>query len=176
MRSKAPQPVAPTRELLTLFDTLHRDLFGVPAAITPGKDAVLLVRLWRSHGEQLTCDLMRDFFATTDRFIQQAGYTVPLFISQVGKLIAHRFAHRLPTAVPPRLTSVVQAAQALSDELDQEASDGPGRPTSAVECLDASGGGHESIREGRQEDDAGSAADVPRGQFWLLDGRDRRRG
>lgn len=87
---KQARETAPTKDLLTYFDTLHRDTLGVPAVIRPGKDAKQIATLWRSHGDQLVRDLMADFFASNDRFIQDAGYTVGVFVSQAGKLIARR--------------------------------------------------------------------------------------
>lgn len=87
---KQARDTAPTKDLLTYFDTLHRAQLGVPAVIRPGKDATLIATLWRSHGDQLVRDLMADFFASTDRFILDAGYTVGVFVSQAGKLIARR--------------------------------------------------------------------------------------
>lgn len=93
---------APTRALLTEFDRLHRDTLGVPAVIQGGKDARLIAGLWRSHGDELTRALMADFFATDDEFIQNAGYSVGVFVSQAAKLIAKRQRARLPAVRDPR--------------------------------------------------------------------------
>lgn len=92
MHLQAPQPKppkAPTRDLLATFDALHQQHLGVRAVIRPGKDGTLIAALWRSHGE-LVEPLMRDFFASDDPFILQAGFTVGVFISQAGKLLARR--------------------------------------------------------------------------------------
>lgn len=81
---------APTKMLLTYFDSLHRAVVGYPAVIRPGKDAKLVAGLWGSHGEQLVRDLMADFFKSKDPFILQNGYSVGVFISQAAKLLARR--------------------------------------------------------------------------------------
>jgi hypothetical protein len=81
---------APTKDLLKYFDDLHRHHVGVAAVIQGGKDAKLIAGLWRSHGDALVRDLMQDFFLSNDRFIQDAGYSVGVFVSQAAKLIARR--------------------------------------------------------------------------------------
>jgi hypothetical protein len=82
-------PTAPTRALLTQFDSLHHAKFGTKAAIRAGKDAKLLAELWRQRqGDPVTVEaLMTLFFAASDPFIQNAGYTVGVFVSQIGKLL-----------------------------------------------------------------------------------------
>lgn len=92
---------APTRALLTQFDDLHQKALGVSAVISGAKDAKLVATLARKYGAEMVGDLMREFFLSTDPFIQQAGYTVGVFHSQVGKLLARRNQHRLPVAVQP---------------------------------------------------------------------------
>lgn len=135
----AGQQTAPTRELLTEFDRLHRELFGVASVINGGKDAKLLAGLWQSHGD-LVRELMADFFATDDAWIQQAGYSVGVFVSQAAKLIARRHAARLPQARDPRLrpTAVESNLRGFRDDLaalheleavyDERRSDTPRRP------------------------------------------------
>lgn len=86
---RSPQQ-APTRELLTYFDALHLDHLGERAVINGGKDAKLLAGLCQSHGPERIKELMRLFFESDDEWIQQAGYTVGMFHSQAGKLIARQ--------------------------------------------------------------------------------------
>jgi hypothetical protein len=85
---------APTRALLQHFDQRHQEVLGVRAVIQGGKDAKLLSRLWQSHGEMLVRELIDAFFASDDPWIRQNGYTVGMFISQAGKLIARRARFR----------------------------------------------------------------------------------
>lgn len=80
---------APTRQLLAAFDALHVQHLGVRAVIRGGKDAKLLADFWRTHGDLVEV-LMGDFFEMDDEFVQQAGYSVGVFISQASKLIARR--------------------------------------------------------------------------------------
>ena len=76
--------------LLTYFDDLRRSALGVPAVIMPGKDAALLARLWKSHGEELVKDLMSDFFTARDPYVESVGYSVGVFLSQASKLLVRR--------------------------------------------------------------------------------------
>lgn len=79
---------APTRELLSYFDALHVSRFGERAVIQGGKDAKLIAGLATSHGAERVKELMAVFFQVRDPFVAQAGYTVGVFVSQAGKLIA----------------------------------------------------------------------------------------
>jgi hypothetical protein len=84
-------PPEPTKELLSYFDGLHRAHLEEPAVINGGKDAKLLAGISKSHGPERVKELMHLFFESDDDFIQSAGYTVGVFVSQCGKLIArHR--------------------------------------------------------------------------------------
>lgn len=89
-RSLARTERAPTTALLIEFDRLHQDRLRAPAVIQAGKDAKLLAGLCRSHGPDVVTALIADFFASRDPFIEQAGFTVGVFVSQAGKLIARR--------------------------------------------------------------------------------------
>jgi len=89
---------APTKALLKAFDVLHQAKTGERAVIRPGKDAKLVAALCRTHGPERVRTLMEAFFASSDPFIQQAGYTVGVFHSQAGKLIAQA---RAPTRAEP---------------------------------------------------------------------------
>ena len=82
-------PKAPTKELLTRFDDLHKATTGYKAVFSGAKDATQMARVWTSHGE-LVYDLMVDFFESEDPFIVDNGYSVGLFVSQAPKLLAHR--------------------------------------------------------------------------------------
>jgi hypothetical protein len=89
---------APTRALLTLFDTLHQARIGQPAAIQGGKDAKLLAQIYAWYGPDVTERLIRAFFASQDDFIAQAGFTVGVLYSQVGKLLAREAQRTRPAS------------------------------------------------------------------------------
>lgn len=83
-------PAAPTRELLGEFDRLHRARLGVPAIIHGAKDGQLLAALWRQQGTAMVQALLAAFFASDDPYIRRRGFTVGVFISQAGRLLAER--------------------------------------------------------------------------------------
>lgn len=89
-QDEAGQPKAPTRALLTLFDACHVERFGTKAAIDGGKDAAILAKLWRERaGDAVSIEaLIRAFFDTDDPWVRSRGYTVGVFKSQIGKLLA----------------------------------------------------------------------------------------
>ena len=105
---------APTRELLRYFDDRHRDRLGEPAVIVPGKDAMLLSTLWKSHGTTTTYRLIDDFFASDDDFIRRAGYTVGVFGSQAGKLLSRRCSRRHRSAVSAEVLDLCDAAEGIN--------------------------------------------------------------
>jgi hypothetical protein len=111
-RKERKPNAAPTRELLTEFDRLHRQHLGAPAVIQGGKDAALIARLWRSHGERVR-PLMAAFFSSPDPFIRSAGYTVGLFVTQAAKLIAQS---RPPARASPRLETVAEMRARMAAE------------------------------------------------------------
>lgn len=131
-----PQPI-PTRQLLTEFDRLHREALGVPAVIRPGKDAALISTLWRSHGSMVT-DLMQDFFSSDDPFILDSGYTVGVFISQAGKLIARRVRGRAlaPKGPPSKVARSFDAVDAAFDAIERHYAD-QGQPGPTTDRLKA---------------------------------------
>jgi hypothetical protein len=84
--------------LLRHFDALHTDLLGERAVIRGGKDAKLLAGLCETHSPERIKELMELFFQMPDAFVQENGYSVGMFISQVPKLIARSKVDRLPKA------------------------------------------------------------------------------
>jgi hypothetical protein len=89
-REEVAAVAAPTGKLLTLFNDLHRERVGTNAAIAGAKDATLLKRIWeqQERNTELVERLMRAFFESRDPFIVRAGFTVGVFASQFGKLLA----------------------------------------------------------------------------------------
>lgn len=82
---------APTRELWALFDQLHRARFDdAPAELDRVRDTAILAAIWRKRGNEETERLMRAFFDSRDRWVVQAGFTVPVFKSQISRLVSQR--------------------------------------------------------------------------------------
>jgi hypothetical protein len=114
-RTKRKPDAAPTRELLTEFDRLHREHVGHPAVISGAKDAALIARLWRSHGEATVRGLMADFFRSPDPWIREHGYTVGMLVSQAAKLLARRA--KPPTRGSPGLPSVAELQAQMARDI-----------------------------------------------------------
>lgn len=84
------------KSVIDRFDQKHRQKFGLPAVIQGGKDGTLIKRLPREYDEDKLLRLVDLFFASRDPWIQERGYTIGLFISQLGKLVAEEaksYAH-----------------------------------------------------------------------------------
>lgn len=77
----------PIREALTLFDQLFRAKFSKPASISGGKDSATMKRLLERYGGAEVTSSIHAFFNSSDRFIQQSGYSVGAFHGCFGKLI-----------------------------------------------------------------------------------------
>ena len=77
---------APTRDLLSYFDELHRTRFEVPAVIHVGKDAKLLANLCRHHAAYVK-PLMARFFVEQNAWVMEKGYSVGIFVSQFPRLL-----------------------------------------------------------------------------------------
>lgn len=107
------EPRAPTKALLSEFDRLHVERVGKPAHITGAKDAALVAKICTRYGEDETRRLMRAFFDSPDPFIRDGGYTVGVFWSQVGKLLAA--TARLPSASKPREPSAADVLRAARE-------------------------------------------------------------
>lgn len=88
----APHPVKLNtydllREWARRFEAAHA---GERYLFAAGKDARLLSQLARALGPPMLLLLLDDFFASRDRFIEEAGHTVGVFRSQVNKLAQAR--------------------------------------------------------------------------------------
>lgn len=79
----------PTRLLMTHFDALHRQSFGIAAHFSGAKDANLLAKLWRERQDDPVSveALMAAFFAHPPQFAKENGFTVGIFYSQIGRLL-----------------------------------------------------------------------------------------
>lgn len=96
-KGKGATEPAPTTELLKLFDELHQERFGSPAAIVRGKDAAMLAEIWRTRGTDDTVALIRAFFRLQDDWVLQRGFSVAIFKSQLSRLLV-RHAKPQPAA------------------------------------------------------------------------------
>lgn len=81
---------APTRDLMAHFDALHVEFLDERAVIQGGKDGKLLSTLCQTHAPERIKELMRCYFESDDEFIQSAGYSIGLFVSQMPKLMAQQ--------------------------------------------------------------------------------------
>lgn len=80
---------APTKALLSYFDQQHEARFKTKAHIVGAKDAKLIADLWKNRKDsRITVELLIDeFFRSKDPFVERRGFTVPVFIGQVGALL-----------------------------------------------------------------------------------------
>lgn len=154
MNMATPQP---TKELLAYFDALHAEHLGERAVIQGGKDAKLLAGLCASHGPARVKELMALFFESDDEFIQSAGYTVGVFVSQCGKLIARQ---RLGAAVTGR---TVAERNLRGLQHDMAALDEHNRRSGETGGADAIGGGHEGTVTGERPGPRRLVQGLPRG-------------
>jgi uncharacterized protein YdaU (DUF1376 family) len=88
------QSPAPTRELLTLFSELHQKRFGTPAEISGKKDGAILAAMFRQRGLEETRRLVAAFFELRDPWVQERGFSVGVFKTQIAKLLAKRPARQ----------------------------------------------------------------------------------
>ena len=80
--------VNPIREALGLFAMKFRQRFNEAAPIQPGKDGKLMKQVITTYGVERLASLMDAFFDSHDRFITDSTYSVGVFVSQIGRLIA----------------------------------------------------------------------------------------
>lgn len=96
-----PAPDPRVSALVRLFNALHVEKFGMPAAIKGAKDGGIIKALLQQREEGDIASLMRAFFVSPDPFIRQAGYTIGVFQSQIGKLIAQAGPRLVPVPEKP---------------------------------------------------------------------------
>ena len=80
------------KALLSYYDTAFQRKFDDRAPIVGAKDAALAKRLLAIYSPARLEELVDQFFASVDPWIQQSGYTFGAFSVSVGKLIAERKA------------------------------------------------------------------------------------
>lgn len=84
------------KELLTYFDTKHQEKIkdpatgeGIKAKIDGSKDAPLIMRLYKTYGEERLKNLIDRFFEQDDDFLRErTGYTVGALSSRVAALVS----------------------------------------------------------------------------------------
>jgi hypothetical protein len=80
----------PIRDFLTLHEALFLELTGSKPAKYTGREAKIAERTIHQFGESGAADLLREFMASKDEFIAQAGFGLNVFEGQINKLIARR--------------------------------------------------------------------------------------
>jgi uncharacterized protein YdaU (DUF1376 family) len=95
-----PAPDPRVSNLFSLFNALHVERFGTKAAINGAKDGSIFKGLLAEREESEIQALMRAFFYSRDKFIAEAGFTVGVFKSQIGKLLAQTAASKPAPVVP----------------------------------------------------------------------------
>lgn len=96
------------KALLSHFDAAFKRKFGERAPIIGGKDSALAKRLLAIYSLDRLKELVDQFFASVDPFIQQSGYSFGAFHSQIGKLIAEGKATE-QVRVSPRIARSLKA-------------------------------------------------------------------
>jgi uncharacterized protein YdaU (DUF1376 family) len=87
-QERVPPSAARTHAAVTTFQRCHLDRLGTKATMEP-KDVRRLMRFMADRqGDPVTADsLIAAFFASQDPFILRAGFTVNVFLSQIGRLL-----------------------------------------------------------------------------------------
>lgn len=82
--SKKPNPAV--KKFIDFWYQSFQSHFGTPYAVNGGKEGKLVKALLATHPLENLKDLAELFFKSNDPFIQNAGYTLGVFSSQVNKL------------------------------------------------------------------------------------------
>jgi len=82
--SKKPNHAVP--EFLKFFGNLFQQKFGQPYTASFAKEGKLLRRLLKLHPLGRLQELAEKFFSSKDPFIQNSGFTIGVFSSQINKL------------------------------------------------------------------------------------------
>lgn len=78
------------KKKVTIIDYYHDkfvEKFGEKPHINGGKDGGLMKKVASTYGEARAKELLDVFFESRDPFIQQSGYTIGVFYSQINKLL-----------------------------------------------------------------------------------------
>lgn len=88
--SKEQKPLAPhpIKAFLTLYEELFFGLTGERPVFSNGRDAKIAKRTIDQLGEDKAHAILRAFFASQDKFIQDAGFGLNVFAGQINKLLA----------------------------------------------------------------------------------------
>jgi hypothetical protein len=90
-------------QVAQLIDRFHDGFvqkFGRKPVIHPGKDGAISKRLLGIHDYDLLCRLLDAYFASTDRYITNSGYTLGAFEGCVNRLIVSQAASSHQSSLP----------------------------------------------------------------------------
>lgn len=102
------------KALLSYYDAAFHAKFGQAAPIVGAKDAALAKRLLARYPDAALRGWIDRFFASTDPFIQQSGYTFGVFSSCLGKVIVEAKADA-QVRVSPRMARSLKAIYSDDD-------------------------------------------------------------
>ena len=80
----APDPRV--KDFISFWFGVFKDKFGAPYMVTGGKEGALVKRLLAVHSLEKLQDMAALFFKSDDPFIQNSGYTIGAFSTQINKL------------------------------------------------------------------------------------------
>ncbi len=83
-KKKTPSPV---KVAIDYYHDKFKDRFGEKPIISGKKDGNLIKQVVNKYGIKKTKELLDKFFEVDDKFIQQSGYTIGVFYTQVNKLL-----------------------------------------------------------------------------------------
>ena len=86
--SESSDSPTPTKITIDYYHEKFVSMFVHKPVISGGKDGALIKKLVSQYGIDKVLDLLDQFFASNDTFIQQSGYSIGAFYGQVNKLIA----------------------------------------------------------------------------------------
>ena len=83
-KKKTPSPV---KVAIDYYHDKFKSRFGEKPIISGKKDGNLIKQVVSKYGIKKTKELLDKFFEVDDKFIQQSGYTIGVFYTQVNKLL-----------------------------------------------------------------------------------------
>ncbi len=91
-RLAAPEGAAAVGQPVKAFLTLYGELFagisgGQEPLIYGGRDGAIAKKTLTKFGPEKAHELLRAFFASSDKFIQDSGYGLNIFAGQINKLL-----------------------------------------------------------------------------------------
>lgn len=87
MAVHSPEPVSETKLLVETYDRMYQAQFGNPADINWPRDMKIAKELLGKYSFASLTQWLRAYFASTDDFIRNGGFTFPQFKFNLSKLI-----------------------------------------------------------------------------------------